>query len=131
MRALARDIAKALGAEAHITELRRLAVGAFTEEHAISLDSLEALGHSPAAFEHLLPIETALDDIPALALTEAEALSLKRGQAVSLLSRLYRERVASLDLSDGEVVCALAKGKPVAITRYEGGSLKPVRVLNL
>ena len=40
---------------------------------AISLDKLAALGHSAAASGHLLPIETALDDIPALALTEAEA----------------------------------------------------------
>ena len=131
VRSLARDLGEALGCHAHVTALRRTAVGAFDEKASISLDSLEALGHSPAAFEHLLPIETALDDIPALALSEAEALSLKRGQSVSLLSRLYRERVTELDLEVGDVVCAMAKGKPVALARYEGGSLSPVRVLNL
>ncbi|WP_183417489.1 MULTISPECIES: tRNA pseudouridine(55) synthase TruB [Limibacillus] len=131
MRALARDIGLAAGTFAHVTELRRLAVGSFTEERAISLDSLEAMGHSPAAFEQLLPIETALDDIPALALSEGEALSLRRGQPVSLLSRLHRERIASLELDEGEVVCALAGGKPVALARYEAGALSPVRVLNL
>ena len=47
--------------------------GRFTVDAAISLDKLAALGHSAAASGHLLPIETALDDIPALALTEAEA----------------------------------------------------------
>ena len=131
VRSLARDLGEALGTFAHVSALRRTAVGAFTEDKSISLDSLEALGHSPAAFEHLLPIETALDDIPALALSEAEALSLKRGQSVSLLSRLYKERITALDLEVGEVVCAMAKGKPVALARYEGGSLSPVRVLNL
>jgi tRNA pseudouridine55 synthase len=131
VRSLARDLGEALGTHAHVSALRRTAVGAFTEDKSISLDSLEALGHSPAAFEHLLPIETALDDIPALALSEAEALSLKRGQSVSLLSRLYKERITALDLEVGDVVCAMAKGKPVALARYEGGSLSPVRVLNL
>jgi tRNA pseudouridine55 synthase len=131
VRSLARDLGEALGTHAHVSALRRTAVGAFTEDKSISLDSLESLGHSPAAFEHLLPIETALDDIPALALSEAEALSLKRGQSVSLLSRLYKERITALDLEVGEVVCAMAKGKPVALARYEGGSLSPVRVLNL
>jgi tRNA pseudouridine55 synthase len=131
VRSLARDLGEALGTFAHVSALRRTAVGAFTEDKSISLDSLEALGHSPAAFEHLLPIETALDDILALALSEAEALSLKRGQSVSLLSRLYKERITALDLEVGEVVCAMAKGKPVALARYEGGSLSPVRVLNL
>jgi tRNA pseudouridine55 synthase len=131
VRSLARDLGEALGTFAHVSALRRTAVGAFTEDKSISLDSLEALGHSPAAFEHLLPIETALDDIPALALSEAEALCLKRGQSVSLLSRLYKERITALDLEVGEVVCAMAKGKPVALARYEGGSLSPVRVLNL
>jgi tRNA pseudouridine55 synthase len=131
VRSLARDLGEALGSHAHVNALRRTAVGAFTEDKSISLDSLEALGHSPAAFEQLLPIETALDDIPALALSEAEALSLKRGQSVSLLSRLYKERVTDLDLEVGDVVCAMAKGKPVALARYEGGSLSPVRVLNL
>ena len=131
VRSLARDLGERLGCHAHVTALRRTAVGAFTEATSISLDSLEALGHSPAAFEHLLPIETALDDIPALALSEAEAFSLKRGQSVSLLSRLNLERVTALDLEVGDVVCAMAQGKPVALARYEGGSLSPVRVLNL
>jgi tRNA pseudouridine55 synthase len=69
IRALARSLAEALGTLGHIAELRRLAVGRFGEAQAISLDSALALGHSLAASEHLLPIETALDDIPALALT--------------------------------------------------------------
>src|SRR5205085_9561885 len=82
IRALARDLAEALGTLGHIAELRRLSVGRFDEMQAISLDSALALGHSLAASEHLLPIETALDDIPALALTATEAARLRHGQRV-------------------------------------------------
>ncbi len=56
-----------LGTVAHVSELRRLRVGPFDEKAAISLDLLESLGHGPAALEHLRPLATALDDIPALA----------------------------------------------------------------
>ncbi len=129
MRALARDLGEALETRAHIRILRRIAVGPFTEADAISLESLEALGHSAAAFEHLHPVEAALDDIPALALTETEAQRLRLGQAVSMLARANRERIA--DLSNGAVICAMAGEKLVALARYEAGDLRPVRVLNL
>ena len=77
IRSLARDLGAALGTLGHIAELRRLAVGRFTEAQAISLDSAVSLGHSLAASGHLLPIETVLDDIPALALTATEAARLR------------------------------------------------------
>ena len=69
MRSLARDLALALGTVGHITRLRRLNVGSFTLEKAISLDDLAALEQGAAVERLLLPIETALDDIPAFALT--------------------------------------------------------------
>src|ERR1700732_2145327 len=80
IRSLARDLAEVLGTLGHVVELRRLAVGCFTETQAISLDSALALGHSLAASGHLLPIETVLDDIPALALTATEGARLRQGQ---------------------------------------------------
>jgi tRNA U55 pseudouridine synthase TruB len=83
IRGLARDLAEALGTLGHIAELRRSAVGRFAESQAISLDCAVALGHSLAASEHLLPIETALDDIPALALTADEAARMRHGQPVA------------------------------------------------
>ena len=129
MRSLARDLGRAAGTLAHITELRRLTVGPFTETDAISLESLESLGHSPAALEQVLPVETALDDIPALALSETEANRLRCGQAVSMVARANRERIR--DLCNGAIVFASAGGKPVALARYEAGEIHPVRVLNL
>lgn len=129
MRALGRDLAIGLGTCGHIRDLRRTAVGPFTEERAISLETLKALGHSPAAFEHLLPVETALDDIPALALTATEAIRLRSGQPVGLLHRQDRDRI--YELAPGGMVRAMAEGRLVALTRFEAGELVPVRVLNL
>lgn len=129
MRALGRDLAIKLGTCGHIRDLRRTAVGAFTEARAISLASLQTLGHSPAAFEHLLPVETALDDIPALALTATEAIRLRSGQPVGLLHRQDRDRI--YELSPGGMVRAMAEGRLVALTRFEAGELVPVRVMNL
>jgi tRNA pseudouridine55 synthase len=129
MRALARDIGAALDCPAHVVALRRTAVGPFTENDAISLESLDALGHSAAASRHLLPVEAALDDIPALDLTEAEANRLRSGQAVPLLARGHRERVR--DLTNGAMICAMSAGRAVALARFEDGGVRPVRVLNL
>lgn len=129
MRALARDLGRALGTCAHVVALRRIAVGPFTEDHSISLESLEALGHSAADSGAVLPIETALDDIPALALTETEANRLRCGQAVSMLARANRERIR--DFTNGAIVYATSGGKPVALARYEAGDIRPVRVLNV
>jgi tRNA pseudouridine55 synthase len=128
MRSLGRDLALHLGSRGHISALRRLSVGGFTEKQAISLDALKTLGHSPAAFEHLLPIETALDDIPALALSATEAIRLRSGQPVGLLHRQDRDRFR--DFVPGGMVCAMSEGRLVALTRYEAGELVPVRVIN-
>jgi tRNA pseudouridine55 synthase len=129
VRALGRDLALALGTVAHVVALRRLAVGPFTLERAISLEKLEALGHSPAAFEHLLPIETALDDIPALALTEAEALRLRHGQPVIPLLAADQARIAQL--GNGALVRATTGTTLVALAEIAAGALRPVRVINL
>ncbi len=85
MRGLARDLALKLGTLGHISMLRRLAVGPFDEGSAISLDKLEALGHSAPPVDCLMAVETVLDDIPALALTENEAGNLRHGQPVAVL----------------------------------------------
>jgi tRNA pseudouridine55 synthase len=129
MRSLARDIAGALGTLGHITALRRTRVGPFREENAISLDELRSFGDSAAVLQHMLPVETALDDIPALALTDSEARRLRSGQAVPLLRKMDLQRIAGLN--DGDTVLAFGKGKPVALTRYAAGEVHPLRVLNI
>ena len=77
IRSLGRDLAIALGTVGHLSMLRRTAAGPCREAAAISLPKLEALGHIPALFGALAPVATALDDIPALAVTEAQADRLR------------------------------------------------------
>jgi tRNA pseudouridine55 synthase len=128
IRALARDLAEALGTFGHVVELRRLSVGRFTEAQAILLDSALALGHSLAASEHLLPIETALDDIPALALMAMEATRLRHGQRVTPQDAGERLRLDRIE--NGTIVGARHEQLLVALARIEEGGLRPVRVIN-
>jgi len=128
IRSLGRDLAEALGTVGHVVELRRLAVGCFTETQAISLDSALALGHSLAASGHLLPIETVLDDIPALALTATEGARLRQGQRVTPQDERERERLARID--DGVIVGARVDRLLIALARIEDGHLRPVRIIN-
>ena len=129
MRALARDLAIEVGTCGHLSGLRRMSVGPFAEEASISLENLEQLGHSAAASPILLPVETALDGIPALALSEREANMLRNGQAVPILRPQDRERIASAGV-DG-IVLVLEATTPVALVRVDGIQIRPVRVLNL
>lgn len=140
VRSLARDLARALGTVGYVADLRRTRVGPFIEKGAISLDKLEMLGHIPAAsgpggdagrdllMEYLLPIEAALDDIPALSLTDNEAGRLRNGQPIPVLRTANRELIGKL--SDGAALWASAGGLPVAILRLEGLQVRPVRVFN-
>ena len=119
IRALARDIAQALGTLGYLGDLRRTRAGPFAESQAISLATLEDLSHSARLAEALLPLETALDDIPALALDGAAAAQLRHGQTISV----------STGLKDG-IVFATSDTGPVAMARVTDGTLKPIRVFN-
>lgn len=126
VRSLARDIARALGSAAHVSALRRTRHGPFREEAAIPLDKLCALGHiapAPGPRVHLLPLETALDDIPAQAVSGEDAARLRKGQGVLLRGR-------DAPILSGSVL-ATHRGDPVALTEYRQGELRPVRVFNL
>ena len=122
IRSLGRDLALALGSVGHLSALRRTVAGPFREEAAISLPKLEALGHIPPLLGALAPVATALDDIPALALTETQADQLRHGQPV-LLTRDVPPSGALVRAEHGE--------KLVALVRSDGVSLQPVRVFNL
>jgi tRNA pseudouridine55 synthase len=128
IRALARDIALALGTLGHIVGLRRLSVGRFSEAQAISLDLATSLGHSLFVSGHVLPIEAALDDIPALALTADEAARLRHGQAIALVDHGEGARLDRFD--DGTIVGARHDQLLVGLARIEQGRLLPVRMIN-
>ncbi|MEO0944610.1 MAG: tRNA pseudouridine(55) synthase TruB [Pseudomonadota bacterium] len=133
VRALARDMARMLGTVGHVAALRRLSVGPFGEDDMISLVMLEELRHKTPDFTELafngqfddvlLPVETALDDIPALAVSRQDAVRLKQGQPV-----LLRGRDAPL-ITD--TVSVLSDGSLVALGEVDKGMLKPKRIFNL
>ena len=126
VRALARDLGRALGALGHVEELRRTRVGPFSEERAVSLAALDALAESgghEALKTALLPVETALCDIPALAVAGPDADRLRRGQPVLLRGR-------DAPILEGTVY-AVSRGMLVAIGEVSRGELKPKRIFNL
>jgi tRNA pseudouridine55 synthase len=128
VRALARDIGRILGCFGHICALRRTLVGPFGENDMIPLEQLEALCDRAASGEGsladaLLPVETALDDIPALAVTRADAARLYRGQAVLLRGR-------DAPNCSGTVYVTVA-GRLLALAEIDSGELIPKRVFNL
>jgi tRNA pseudouridine55 synthase len=128
VRALARDIGRILGCFGHICALRRTLVGPFGENDMIPLEQLEALCDRAASGEGsladaLLPVETALDDIPALAVTRADAARLHRGQAVLLRGR-------DAPNCSGTVYVTVA-GRLLALAEIGNGELIPKRVFNL
>lgn len=128
IRSLARDIAVKLGTVGYVADLRRTKVGKFAENLAISLDSLEAMGHSARLEEAVLPLVTALDDIPALAVTEDLAKKVRHGNAIEaqpILSSTDR------DVQDGDTVVLMDEDVPLALARIENGLIRPVRVLNI
>ena len=128
VRALARDLGRLLGCFGHVSALRRTMVGPFGETDMISLEQLEALCHRVAAGEGsladaLLPVETALDDIPALAVSRADAARLQRGQAV-----LLRGRDAPIFRG---TVYVTTSGELIALAEVDRGEIIPKRVFNL
>ena len=128
MRSLARDLARVCGTVGHVSALRRLRVGPFLVEDAISLDKiLEGADKAPTSPALLRPVATALADIPALALTESEAESLSHGQAISLITMMGR--IPDNANPAGGVARAMDGGRVIGLCRLEDGWLRPERLL--
>jgi tRNA pseudouridine55 synthase len=128
MRSLARDLALAVGTVGHIAALRRLRVGPFLESHGVALDKIAVAGDTPPpSLDLLLPVTTALADIPALAVTEGEAARLGFGQALSLVE--FLGRVPSDAEPEGGLVRVMAGERFVGLCRLEEGQLRPERLM--
>ena len=127
VRSLARDLGRALGAHGHVAALRRTRVGAFGEDEAVTLAELEAAKESAAEGNALTrwlkPIETALRDIPFLALSGSDAARLRQGQSVLLRGR-------EAPIIEGTVY-ATSRGKLVGVGEMQEGELRPKRIFNL
>lgn len=106
IRSLARDIALALGAVGHVTMLRRTKAGPFGLDRAIPLDKVQEAANDRALGQCVLPLTTGLDDIPALAVSPAEALALRQGRVLAGSPRTVGLMLAM----DGETPVALVEG---------------------
>lgn len=126
VRAIARDMGRVLGCHGYVSELRRLAVGPFTENAAVTMDELIAAheeGGPEALDAFLQPVEAALTSLTGLSVTPADASELARGKSV-----LLRGRDAPIFTGPFFATC---KGQLVAMGDAEKGQLRPVRVFNL
>jgi len=119
IRSLARDIARALGTVGHVSYLRRTRAGPFGLTTAISLDFLNELAKSRDLTRAVLPMEAALDGIPALPVTPGQAQLLKFGQ-----------RLAGFPVMPG-LQLATCEGTPVALVEALADGLTVVRGFNL
>jgi len=119
VRAIARDLGRTLGSYGYVASLRRSRVGPFDESRAISLEKLDAMRHCAPASSHVLEVATALDDIPAVAVTDAEAGRMRQGQSLRLPTS-----------KEGRL-CVTCGDRPVAVAEAEHGIVRPLRVLNL
>jgi tRNA pseudouridine55 synthase len=137
VRAIVRDLAERLGACGHVSALRRTRVGAFSLDRAIGLEKLAEIVHEDPSSEVLLPVETALDDIPALALTTEDAFRLKQGRSIVLLprqvealrARLVPRTIGGQDVS--RTVLTTHQGRAQALCELRAGRLNPTRIFHL
>lgn len=126
VRSLARDICEGLEVEGHVSRLRRTRVGPFGLEQSLTVDALENLCERSRADERLLPLSTALDDIPVLAVTEPQLTALRQGRPIAAPSSLLETAERRSDW-----VLAEADGIAIALCQPRAGELYPKRVFNL
>ena len=82
LRSLAHDLGERMEVGAHLTELRRTAVGEFAEAGALPFEQLEERVRQGAL--PLIRIEELLSEFPAFALTPSTAQSATHGNSVTL-----------------------------------------------
>ena len=132
VRSIARDMGQILGCFGHVSALRRTAVGNFTESTSISLDEFEKIVQTADPDQVLMPVETVLDDIPALAMTAEEIGRIRQGQTLKFLSRQDVDRLSVAGIDENTtLILAMGDNKPLALLEKDGIALYPVKVFNL
>jgi tRNA pseudouridine55 synthase len=135
VRSWVRDLARELGTLGHVSELRRTRIGPFREKDAVGLETLTPLLHSPAAFAYLKPLSTALDGIPALAVTGGDAVRLRSGNSILIRANLFARMEAAFAEKGGlqgqTVFVKDETDAPMALAEIADGELRPFRVFQL
>ncbi|MEL6725304.1 MAG: tRNA pseudouridine(55) synthase TruB [Pseudomonadota bacterium] len=133
IRALARDLAKAMGAEGHVSQLRRTRVGALEESGAYSIAALEALAEAEGDVSRALqPLQTVLDDVPQLQIEQKDADAIKQGREILLLPHVMEHWRATYDAgSDDRLALTMLEDKAVALGEVRAGRFQPKKVFQL
>ena len=133
VRSWVRDLALALGTLGHVCALRRTRLGGWDEKSAVGLDTLTPFMHSPAAFGYLRPLATALDGIPALAVSGPDTVRIRSGNPILIRSGLFakmKDGFGDGELSGQIVFLQDESASPVALAEIAEGELRPFRVFN-
>ncbi|MFN3936014.1 MAG: tRNA pseudouridine(55) synthase TruB [Gemmobacter sp.] len=120
VRSIARDLGRALGCLGHVAALRREWSGPFEAAQGIGLDTLDRLARTEALDGHLLPLETALADLPELPATAEGAARLRNGSPGMV--------IAAPGVRFGDEAWASYQGRALAVGTYRAGELHPTRV---
>lgn len=121
VRSVARDLGVMLGCHGHVRQLRRIWSGPFDATDGLTLDRIDALAKTPELDSHILPLETALVELPEVKATDQGAVRLRNGNP---------GMVIATDVEYGDTCWASIDGRAVAIGHYKSGELHPVRVIN-
>jgi tRNA pseudouridine55 synthase len=121
VRAIARDLGRALGSLGHVLWLRREWSGPVEARRGVTLAEVEALARTEALDALLLPLQAGLDGLPELRATPEGAARLRNGNPGQVVT----------GAAFGEEVWVSHQGQPVAIGIYRGGEVHPSLVFNL
>ena len=133
VRSWVRDLAVGLGTLGHVSALRRTRLAPWAEKDAVGLDTLTPFMHSPAAFGYLRPLSTALDGIPALAVSGPDTVRIRSGNPILIRANLFarmKDGFGDGELQGQTVFLKDEDGSPVALAEIAEGELRPFRVFN-
>ena len=119
VRAIARDLGRALGCLGHVGWLRRTWSGPFRVEDALSLEDVERLAGTDELRARVVPLQRALADLPELPATPEGAARLAHGNPGMVIAS---------GLEWGAPAWASFQGRAVAVGHYQAGELHPLRV---
>jgi tRNA pseudouridine55 synthase len=133
VRALARDLARALGTCGHLTALRRVQSGQFAIDQTVAFEQLHAAAQGDAESRALIarkivPIRVALGFAPALELDADGTAHAVHGRAIPV-AHVVAGMPPAADTEP--VLLCDAAGAPVAIGRSRAGQLEVVRGLRM
>lgn len=120
VRAIARDLGRQLGCLGHVAHLRRIWSGPFDAADGFAFDRIDRANQAEIEAA-LLPIQSALADLPEMAATEIGATRILNGNPGQVLGHA----------EFGEEVWVSRNGRALCIGRYMGGEVQPARVFNL